>query len=208
MIKRRPAETRGFLNWPWIQSRRTFSNNSYWDPQYMNYGSLKVINDDVLQPDKMVPNHEHKYFDILGYLVEGELEHTDSLGNVTRAKPGQVQHMRCGSSIWHTEKCVSDTPARYLQIWFTPAKQEEKTYYEIVNKDLEFGPLTVDILTSATLYSGVLDGDHTLKTTKKSYLYVVAGTVDDLKEGDGLEISQDFFTAHFTQAHVILFNDC
>ena len=100
-MKIRPANTRGEMKKSWITSLRTFSNNDYWDPRYMNWNCVKVINDDTQQPGGMVPNHEHKNYDILGYVVEGELEHTDSLGNVNRARARQNvvsaihQHVIC-----------------------------------------------------------------------------------------------------------------
>ena len=77
----------------WITSLRTFSNNDYWNPRYMNWGSLKVINDDTQQPGGCVPTHEHKNYDIFGYIVSGTLKHTDSLGNNVVAQAGQIQHI-------------------------------------------------------------------------------------------------------------------
>ena len=193
-MKIRPAMTRGHLQAGWIESRRTFSNNSYWDPKYMNWGNLRVINDDVQQPGNMVPNHEHRNFDILGYIVEGELEHTDSLGNTIRAVPGQIQHMWCGSSIWHTEAAVSTTPARYLQLWITPKDEHRDSapYYEIIEKSPEFGPIAVELKQAMTISAGILT--ETITSTD-SYLYVVSGSclVNGilLQEGDGAELNND-----------------
>jgi quercetin 2,3-dioxygenase len=210
-MKIRPANTRGFLNAGWIRSRRTFSNNSYWDPKYQGWGNLKVINDDVQQPGNRVPNHEHRNFDILGYLVEGELEHTDSLGNKNRAVPGQIQHMWCGSSIWHTEASVGATPARYLQIWITPkvTLRDSNPYYEIVDKDPKvFGPIDIDLKQNMRVQAGWLTGTHTLNTSN-AYIYIVEGTVlgNDFKleEGDGATLNSSL-TADFN-AHIILFEE-
>ena len=210
-MKIRPASTRGFLNAGWIQSRRTFSNNSYWDPKYMNWGNLKVINDDVQEPGNCVPNHEHKNYDILGYIVSGELEHTDSLGNTQRATPGYIQHMWCGKSIWHTEAAVSTTPARYLQLWITPKPELQNTqpYYEIIAKDPQtYGPIPVDLQQDMTIHAGWIRGETTLNTSR-AYLYVVEGTVTGadfkLNEGDGAELDADF-TADFN-AHILLFQE-
>lgn len=207
----RPANTRGFLDVGWIQSRRTFSNNSYWDPKYMNWGNLKVINDDVQQPGNMVPNHEHRNFDILGYLVEGELEHKDSLGNVQRARPGQIQHMWCGKSIWHTEASVGSVPARYLQLWITPkdSLKDSNPYYEIIEKAPDtYGKIAVDLQQDMTISAGWIRNNTTIKTSN-AYLYVVEGTVQgnnfDLQEGDGAELDSDL-TASFN-AHIILFEE-
>jgi len=205
----RPANTRGHLQAGWIESRRTFSNNSYWDPKYMNWGNLKVINDDVQQPGNMVPNHEHSNYDILGYLVEGELEHRDSLGNTVRVRSGQIQHMWCGKSIWHTEASVGSVPARYLQIWITPrvTLRDSDPYYEIIDKDPGvFAPVDIALKQKMQIQAGWLTGTHTLNISN-AYIYVVSGTVKgngfELNEGDGAELSSEL-TADFN-AHIILF---
>jgi len=207
----RPADTRGHLQAGWIESRRTFSNNSYWDPKYMNWGNLKVINDDIQQPGNMVPNHEHRNYDILGYLVEGELEHVDSLGNTVRARPGQIQHMWCGSSIWHTEASVGTVPARYLQLWITPKDSPQNTnpYYEIIEKDPNtYGPIAVNLQQDMTIHAGWIRGSKTINTNN-AYLYIVEGTVTGngftLNEGDGAELNADL-TADFN-AHILLFQE-
>jgi redox-sensitive bicupin YhaK (pirin superfamily) len=210
-MKIRPANTRGHLQAGWIESRRTFSNNSYWDPKYTNWGNLRVINDDVQQPGNMVPNHEHRNFDILGYLVEGELEHKDSLGNTVRARSGQIQHMWCGNSICHTEACVSDTPARYLQLWITPKDNLRNTapYYEIIEKDPQtYGPIAVDLQQDMRISAGWIRAQTTLNISN-AYIYVVSGKIigDNFKlsEGDGAELTNDL-TANF-DAHIILFEE-
>ena len=206
-MKIRSANTRGFLDAGWITSSRTFSNNSYWDPRYISWGNLKVINDDVQQPGNQVPNHEHKNYDILGYMVEGELEHTDSLGNTIRAVPGQIQHMWCGSSIWHTEASVGTVPARYLQLWITPKQQYVDTapYYEIIDKDLNFGPIIVDLKQDLQISAGILT--NTITTTN-SYLYVVSGTCTvngvELHQGDGAELDSATIIP-INSTHLILF---
>ena len=210
-MKIRPAMTRGHLQAGWIESRRTFSNNSYWNPNYMNWGNLRVINDDVQQPGNMVPNHEHRNFDILGYMVEGELEHTDSLGNTARARPGQIQHMWCGSSIWHTEAAVSTTPARYLQLWITPKPELQNTepYYEIIEKDPNtYGPIAVDLKQDLRISAGWLKAQTTLPVSN-AYIYIIEGTVKGtdfmLNEGDGAELDANL-TAEFN-AHILLFEE-
>jgi redox-sensitive bicupin YhaK (pirin superfamily) len=195
----------------WIKSRRTFSNNSYYDPQYKNWGSLRVINDDLQQPGNMVPNHEHRNYDILSYVVEGELEHRDSLGNTVRARLGKIQHMWCGRSIWHTEASVGTVPARYLQIWITPrvTLRDTDPYYEIIDKDPGvFGPVDIDLKQKMRIQAGWLAGTHTLNISN-AYIYVVCGTVTGkdfkLTEGDGAELLSDL-TANF-DAHIILFEE-
>ena len=209
-MKIRPANTRGIMRKSWIQSLRTFSNNDYWNPRYMNWHCVKVINDDTQQPGGMVPNHEHRNYDILGYVVEGELEHTDSLGNVTRARAGQIQHMWCGKSIWHTERCIGNTPARYLQLWITPKQEHFNTapYYEIIDKGPEFGPILVDFKQDITVSAGTLSGQHELNLAGPAYIYVVNGSITgdhfSMNEGDGAELMPGVFSADF-QAHILLF---
>lgn len=205
-MKLRPANTRGRMKKSWIESLRTFSNNDYWNPKYMNWNCLKVINDDTQQPGGMVPNHEHKNYDILGYVVEGELEHTDSLGNVTRARAGQIQHMWCGKSIWHTEKCIGDTPARYLQLWITPNRNLNSTpSYQVIDKGPEFSTIPVEFNQDITVKGGILSTEY---ATQKSYLYVVSGSCtingQTLSQGDGAELYNETIIP-IGSPHLLLF---
>ena len=209
-MKIRPASTRGYLNAGWIESHRTFSNNSYWDPKYMNWGCVKVINDDVQQPGNIVPNHEHCNYDILGYIVEGELEHRDNLGNVQIASAGQIQHMWCGKSIWHTEANTGDIPVRYLQIWITPKDEYHNSdaYYEIINKGEEFGNIPVELKQSIAIKAGILSKPI---NTSNSYLYVINGKCsignNELCKGDGVEIYSDVAITPIDNAHILLFEN-
>jgi redox-sensitive bicupin YhaK (pirin superfamily) len=208
-MKIRLSNTRGYLKNDMIESRRTFSNNSYWNPRYMNWNNLiKVINDDILQPGRLIPKHEHKNIDVLGYLVEGQLEHWDSEGNLNIAGPGQIQRMWCGKSIWHTEKCVSETPARYLQIWILPNEQDTEPFYELHNKGIEFGPLGFPMKQNIKISGGVITGEKSLNITSPSYLYMVSGTVTGdgftLNEGDGAELDPGVLSGNFN-GHIILF---
>lgn len=205
MIIRSP-NTRGHLKSDWIESRRTFSNNSYWDPKYMNFGPIQVINDDILQPGYMVPKHEHKNMEILGYMVDGQLEHWDSEGNLNIATVGQIQHMSCGESIWHTEKCISNTPARYLQIWISPTKSNTYPFYEIITKSLDFGPVLIGNQ-ETIINAGIIQQHYKVEVSGKAYLYVVSGNISNndiqLSEGFGMELESEFFEANF-ESHIIL----
>ena len=175
----------------------------------MNRGSLKVINDDVQQPGNKVAWHEHKNLDILGYLVSGELEHVDSTEKVVRAKRGQIQHMWCGKSIWHTEASIGTEPARYLQIWITPQKQylNSKPYYECVDKDLAFGDIPIKLHQNIHIRAGILE---TSIYTEKSYLYVVEGSCSvggvTLTEGDGADIVSGAVSPG-SDSHILLFEN-
>ena len=203
----RPSNTRGILtSQSWIQSRRTFSNNSYRDPRYKNFGSLCAINDDILWPGYTIAKHEHKNLDILGYMIEGQLEHWDSLGNTSIANPGQVQHMWCGRGIWHTEKCISANPARYLQIWITQDNKDTDPFYELYNKEtLQFSKLNIKMNATMQVYAGILNNVY---TPSKSYLYVISGKCQidgqTLYEGDGAELDGETIVP-IDSPHLILF---
>ena len=222
-MKHRPANTRGYLNPGWIESRRTFSNNSYWNPQYMNWGVLEVINDDILQPGHTVPKHEHKNMEILGYVVDGPCHHWDNLGNDCLAESGTVQRMSSGSGIWHTEGNCSDRPIRYLQLWIRPSTQGTPAEYTQQHFSREqklntfcliagpTGPIVIK--QQAQVWAGIFTEDYTqaLKPQRKYYLYLVLGsaTVNDLdiSEGDGIAIEnvRSLSITQANQAELILF---
>jgi redox-sensitive bicupin YhaK (pirin superfamily) len=146
-------------------------------------------------------------------MVAGELEHVDSLGNVSRAVPGQIQHMWCGRSIRHTEASVGTVPARYLQIWIIPKDQYRDTepYYEIVNKDLQFGPLDINLHQDLNIECGIINDVRRLSIDNNAYLFVISGTIQgdswQLGEGDAVELSRESLTAEFIDAHIIIFRE-
>ena len=199
MIIQRPAHTRGNPRASWINSYRTFSFPSYFDPNYMNFSHLQTINDDRVQPGGHVPIHEHKNMEIFGYVVEGVCRHTDSHGNILDIPAGAVQRMSTGSGIKHTEGNASDKPNRYLQLWIQPnVNDTEPTHdwYQFTKEDKlnKFCDITekLPIKQDAKLLSGIFTEDFTynLDGNRKYYLYVVLGeaTVNNtnLIEGDGL----------------------
>ena len=120
MIIHRLANTRGNPRASWISSFRTFSFPGYYDENYMNFSDLQTINDDRVEPNGHVPEHEHKNMEIFGYVVEGVCRHTDSHGNVLDIPTGAVQRMSTGIGIKHTEGNASDKQNRYLQLWIRP----------------------------------------------------------------------------------------
>lgn len=207
MIIRRSNE-RGFLKTEIIESRRSFSNNTYWNPKYMNWNCIKVINDDILQPNCLVPKHEHINYDILGYIVEGELEHWDSEGNLLHASAGQIQRMWCGKSIWHSEKCVSETPSRYLQIWITPNEMNTKPFYELYDRREEFGDLGIEVKQDIQIKGGIINGEMEFNC-KSSYFYVISGQVIgdgfELNERDSVELYDETFSGKFN-GHFLMFD--
>lgn len=207
MIIRR-ASTRGYLDFGWINSFRTFSNNSYWNENHRRWDRLLVINEDTQMPNNVVPKHRHFFHDILGYVVEGDLKHWDDLGNIQRATAGQIQHMFCGKGISHTEASLGPVPARYIQIWLRTDREywQDPPSYELVDRPETFDVLPIDFKFNGKIQGGPMQGRHTLQTTS-AYIYLIDGTIKgdgfELNKGDGAELTEDL-TANF-DCHLLMF---
>ena len=121
MVSIRRADERGRTNWDWLDSRHSFSFGEYFDPSNMGHRTLRVINDDRVLPGAGFGAHPHRDMEILSYVLEGALEHRDSLGNGSVIRPGEIQHLRAGCGVVHSEYNPSSTePAHFLQIWIVP----------------------------------------------------------------------------------------
>ncbi|PYN13940.1 MAG: quercetin 2,3-dioxygenase [Candidatus Rokuibacteriota bacterium] len=131
MITKRPSHKRGHFDHGWLDTRHTFSFARYHDRRYTSFRDLLVVNEDRVQPSRGFLTHSHDNMEIISYVLEGALEHRDSLGNGSIIRPGDVQRMSAGTGVTHSEFNPSPTePVHFLQIWITPDEQDLKPSYE------------------------------------------------------------------------------
>lgn len=209
----RKAHERGQANHGWLQSQHTFSFASYYDQNFMGFGPLRVINEDRVEPGRGFGTHPHRDMEILSYVLEGALEHKDSMGTGSVIRPGEVQLMSAGTGVTHSEFNASKTePVHFLQIWVVPAEQGTKPRYEqrefpaserggqwrvLASPDVADDALVIgqDVkLLGATLDAGSRL-DRQLADDRYYWLQVARGTVESggetLSAGDGLALVRE-----------------
>jgi len=213
MINIRKSEDRGHANHGWLDTHFTFSFADYYDPKHVHFRTLRVMNDDRVAGGGGFPMHPHRDMEIVTYVLEGTLEHRDSMGNGSLIKPGDVQYMSAGTGVRHSEFNASETePVHLYQIWMFPEKDGLKPVYDQKNfSDAEKrGKLrlvaspdgrggSVKIRQDNELYATLLsDGEtvkHELKPERHAYVQVARGSVTlngtKLEEGDGAAISSE-----------------
>ena len=230
MITLRRAQDRGHADHGWLNSYHTFSFADYYDPREMGFGSLRVINEDRVQGGKGFGTHGHRDMEIISYVLEGALEHKDSIGTGSVIRPGDVQRMSAGSGVLHSEFNASSTePVHFLQIWIEPNEHgiapsyEEKRFEPhdkrgrlrlIAAPDARDG--AVKIHQDAYVYAGLFDGaervEHRLAAGRRAYVHVVRGDVtingEALTTGDAAKLTDaaSVVIANGSGAEVLLFD--
>ncbi len=229
MFTLRPSRQRGHAQHGWLDSWHTFSFADYHDPKHMGFRALRVINDDRIAPGMGFGTHPHRDMEIVTYILDGALEHRDSLGTGSVIRPGDAQRMSAGSGIRHSEFNASPTDeVHLLQIWIVPSQSNLVPSYEqksLVQRD---GALTVvaspdgrdgsvTLHQDASLYVAHLrPGDrvqHSLAPGRHLWIHVARGASrihgHDLHEGDGLSVSDEgsvVLLGGDTQGEVLLFD--
>jgi redox-sensitive bicupin YhaK (pirin superfamily) len=208
-----PASERGSTRIEWLDSRHTFSFGEYYDPAHMGFRALRVVNDDRVAPGGGFPTHGHSDMEIVSYVLEGALEHKDSLGTGSVIRPGDVQRMSAGTGVRHSEFNASRVePVHFLQIWIVPDRRghapgyEQKAFPEaerrgrlrlVGSSDGRDG--SVSLHQDVALYSGLLEEGQTATLTlaagRHGFAHVARGaaTINGRKlvEGDGLALSDE-----------------
>ena len=209
----RPAAERGTDNLGWLDSRHTFSFGHYYDPKHMGFGPLRVINEDRVRPGAGFDTHGHRDMEIISYVLEGALEHKDSIGTGSVIRPGDIQVMSAGTGIRHSEFNHSQTePVHFLQIWILPDREGLSPRYDqkAFGKSEKSGRLrlvgspdgregSILIHQEVAIYDAVLGSansvKHQLQPGRKSWVQVVRGAVEvngkAAGAGDGVALQDE-----------------
>ena len=230
MITIRKAEDRGHADHGWLNTYHTFSFADYHDPEQMGFRGLRVINEDRVRPGEGFGTHPHRDMEIISYVLEGGLQHRDSMGNGSVIKPGDVQRMSAGSGVTHSEFNASkDELVHFLQIWLLPAERGIKPSYEqktftpketagrlrlVASPDGRDGSVTIH--TDAAVYTGLFDkgvtGELAVAKGRYSWVQIARGKAringHELKAGDGVALSgEDLVRIEGVEASEVLVFD-
>jgi len=230
MIEIRPSSARGYADHGWLQSYHSFSFADYFDPRHVEFGPLRVINEDRVAPGAGFGTHGHRDMEIISYVLSGELAHKDSTGTASTIRPGDVQRMSAGTGVRHSEFNPSSTDGvHFLQIWILPDTASIEPSYEekrfpaeekrgrlrlIASPDRAEG--SVLIHQDARVYAGLFDGAETatleIAAGRRAYVHVARGSVQangvTLNAGDALKLKDagQLALASGKQAEVIVFD--
>jgi redox-sensitive bicupin YhaK (pirin superfamily) len=213
MLKIRKSNERGYADHGWLKSFHSFSFADYYDPQHMGWGNLRVINEDRIAPGTGFGTHGHRDMEIISYVLEGNLAHKDSMGNVKGIPPGDVQRMSAGSGVQHSEfNQAPDATTHFLQIWIAPSvsgiapSYEQKSFADaekmgklrlLASPDGALGSVTINA--DARLYAALLDGAQTaelvLTSNRKAYVHLIRGEISvngvRLTTGDAAQLDSE-----------------
>ncbi len=211
MIEIRKSQERGQADHGWLKSQHSFSFAEYFDPQHVEFGALRVINEDRVAPGRGFGTHPHRDMEIVSYVLAGELAHRDSMGTGSIIRPGDVQRMSAGTGVYHSENNPSLTePVHFLQIWIQPDRKGVTPGYEqksfdaaekrgqlrlVVSPDGAEGSVTVH--QDARMYAGLFDGPETatleVAANRRLYVHLVRGALTvqgtRLTAGDALKLT-------------------
>jgi len=230
VITVRRGKERGRTRFSWLDSHHTFSFNDYYDPDHLGFRSLRVLNEDVVAPGAGFGTHGHRDMEILSYVLEGALQHQDSAGGGGVIRPGEVQFMRAGTGVTHSERNASaKEPVHFLQIWIVPATRGLAPAYgqkpfdreaaragfvRLVSPDGRDG--TLEVKQDASLLVTVLGpGEkraHPLAQGRQAWIQVARGTVSvngqTLEAGDGAAVEKEAAVElqGRTEAEILLFD--
>lgn len=212
MITLRRSNERGHANHGWLDTHYTFSFSDYYDPEFMGFRSLRVINEDRIQADQGFPKHGHRDMEIITYMISGELSHRDSLGNGETIHPGEVQRMTAGTGVLHSEFSAPTDKTHLLQIWILPEQSRLTPGYEqkLFSPSEKQGKLrltasrggddgSVHINQDVKLYASILKtGEEVsldLAKGRHAWVQLISGVLDingeKLTAGDGAAISDE-----------------
>ncbi len=209
----RRSDERGGGDYGWLKTQHTFSFDQYYDPEWMNFRSLRVINEDWVAPGAGFPMHPHRDMEIITYVLEGALEHEDSMGNGSTIRPGDGQRMSAGTGVRHSEANPSKTESVHLlQIWIMPDRPGHEPGYEqkefpatekqnklrlLASPDGSDGSVTIhqDAKLYVSLLSSGKELKHSLASGRSAWLQVAKGAVElngqKLNQGDGAAVRNE-----------------
>ncbi len=230
MIKVRKSNERGHANYGWLDTFHSFSFNTYYDPNHMGFRSLRVINEDYIEPAQGFPTHGHRDMEIITYVIRGELSHKDSMGNGTAILPDEVQRMTAGTGVLHSEYSSPTDRTHLLQIWILPEANNLEPGYEQTSfpRDEKRGKLklvasragtdgSVTIHQDVSLYASVLANGEGVtfepKADRHVWIQLISGSLEvngtALEPGDGAAISGESLltiTAGADETEFLLFD--
>ena len=211
MISIRQAKERGHFDHGWLNTYHTFSFDQYYDPRHMGFRNLRVINEDFVAGGRGFPTHGHRDMEIITYILEGALNHEDSMGNGSAIRPGDVQRMTAGTGVRHSEKNASDTErVHLLQIWILPNTvglepgYEQKAFTEderrgqlrlIASEDGRDGSvhLNQDVSLFASILAAAQEVEYAMDERRHAWIQVARGSIvvngENAEQGDGVMVA-------------------